>query len=75
MSRDVNLENLQLRLKVQALAERLVEVSTEQENKVADLRVEVTMLTRKVQQLEEERDQLLNSQQPAETIEGEVVDD
>ena len=75
MSRDVNLENLQLKLKVQALAERLVEVSTEQENKVADLRVEVTMLTRKVQQLEEERDQLLNSQQPAETIEGEVVDD
>lgn len=75
MSKDVNLENLQLKLKLQALGERLSEISIEQENRVADLRVEVTMLTRQVKQLEEERDQLLEGLTPTETSEGEAVDD
>jgi len=66
MTDNLELENAKLRLKVQALSERLAEA----EDKNADLRVDLTILSQQNHALQEE----LKDREPREVVEGEVVD-
>ena len=52
------MDNQRLELKNQALLERVSEITTTYENRVADLRVEVTLLTQQKQALEQEVNRL-----------------
>lgn len=56
-------------LKVQALLERVSNLTAEYENKVADLRVELTMLSQEVASLRD------GSSKSDASVEGVVVDD
>lgn len=63
-------------LKEQALLERLGELTVQYENKIADLRVELTNYANKAGQLEKELRvlrQQLDAQRGPEVVEGEVV--
>lgn len=56
-------------LKIQALSERLSEIVTEYENKVADLRVAITIQQAQIESLQGD-----DSPGEGEVLEGEVVD-
>lgn len=81
MTENLELENAKLKLKVQALNERLAEVTTDSENRIADLRVDLTLMSQQGDQLREQLRQLQQGQDDfnypddaPEVLDGELVD-
>ena len=68
----LELDKAKLQLKVQALSERISEMTAQYEDKIADLRVELTLLNQRVQTQASSHPP--QEQAPA-VLEGEVVND